>query len=383
MSRKAVVLRDVPLLLAMVAAWSAGARAGDRGRTVDPADLKQYDPHMRLRIKEPPPPARSREATEPSREYEVAKLDELTLTGVHVVLKSNKHLERLMPGFRVAEAVIVAEDAVDAAFAAHGEAARDRMIVISSEQRVLRYLKEHGRLRRGDPAYDAIVADLRSEVAKGPYPSGLTFFERAITSKEGLLAAGEVSLRYYVPTLLGEWAAEKLRAGPRLSALGLSELAASRDVPRAVWRRADQVARVLSKVVDGVVEEGAKSAIRPPLEAGLHAAAARAAAPARPDAYAPPAPIAVPDATAAAARPAEPDAYAAPARSTTVAPAAPSRPPPPPLRPNASAQVQRDFARGIADTNRQIEGSGAETRAIIRKVNKKSSFDGNNKSLTE
>jgi hypothetical protein len=256
--------------IAMAAAWSARADPNEKG-TVDPGALKRYEPHAPSpRFPEPPAPG---PYAPPSRtvHYKVKEVDGLALSGLSLAQAFAHTGARTSPIYDTAEAVIVLGNAVDAATDARTDSLENRLVTISNRKQVLESLKKHGRLTRGDPLYDAVTYDLYRDLDTGPfkgrfhgpYSSATAFFLRAILSPEGLLAEGEVIESHYVPAFFGKWIAEWLEVGPRLREWGLSDLVVQRDTTRPVWKRADQLARVLSKMTDKIGEKAVKVAVEP------------------------------------------------------------------------------------------------------------------------
>jgi hypothetical protein len=149
----------------------------------------------------------------------------------------------------VGDASLAMLEGVDAAVDAGDTLTRQRLLVITAKKEVLEQLRKNGRLRAGDPAYDAVRGELQRESAL-IFPSSGAFLWRAMMSREGLTAFGRVSLSYGLRCYLGDRIVDRFLPGTR--ARSWIQTVASRDraMPRATWGHVDRIARAFAKITD-------------------------------------------------------------------------------------------------------------------------------------
>ena len=167
----------------------------------------------------------------------------------------------------VTDTTLMLLDAAEAGIDTGDELLRERLLIITANREVLEQLREKGRLRAGDPAYETVRRALERE-SKLVFPSSGAFFERVVTSREGLTAIGRVSLEHGLRSFLGDRIVARFAPGTRVRSLIRTYASRDRALPRATWKRADRIARVLATITDEMTALAAEKAAESAQEQG-------------------------------------------------------------------------------------------------------------------
>jgi len=149
----------------------------------------------------------------------------------------------------IGDAFLAVLEGADAAVDAGDALTRQRLLVISANKEVLDRLRKNGRLHAGDPAYDAVRGELQRESALIFQSSG-AFLSRVMTSREGLIAFGRVSLSYGLRCYLGDRIVNRFLPGTGARSWIRTVASSDRAMPRATWGRVDRVTRAFAKITD-------------------------------------------------------------------------------------------------------------------------------------